>query len=93
MQKTNRWNRELGDITNDELKTFNLNLKFINEIKLRDFQFKINNKILVTNYFLHKIIKIDNDLCSSRIARKRLNVICICCLVVMRSKGFGHRQP
>ena len=39
-------------------------MKYINEIKLRDFQFKINNKILVTNSFLYKINKIDNDLCS-----------------------------
>ena len=39
-------------------------MKYINEIKLRDFQFKINNKILVTNSFLYKINKIDNYLCS-----------------------------
>ena len=39
-------------------------MEYINEIKLRDFQFKINNKILVTNSFLHKINKIDNYLCS-----------------------------
>ena len=39
-------------------------MKYINVIKLKDFQFKINNKILVTNSFLYKINKIDNDLCS-----------------------------
>ena len=53
MQRTNRWNRELGDIINDELKTYNLKLKYINEIQLRDFRFKFNNKILVTNAFLY----------------------------------------
>ena len=36
----------------------------MNEIKLRDFQFKIINRILVTNIFLFKINKKDNDLCS-----------------------------
>ena len=64
MQKTNRWNEELGNITNDELKTYDLNLKYINEIELRDFQFKINDKILLTISFLYKINNIDNNLCS-----------------------------
>ena len=44
-----RWNTELGHITNEEQNKVNSSLKYINEIKLRDFQFKINNKILVTN--------------------------------------------
>ena len=46
------------------MKTSNLNLKYINEIKLRDIQLKINNKNLVTNSFLYKRNKIDYDLCS-----------------------------
>ena len=32
--------------------------------KLRDFQYKINNNILVTNSFLAKIHKIDSGVCS-----------------------------
>ena len=32
-------------------------------MKLKDFQYKITNKILVTKHFLHKINKIDNNLC------------------------------
>ena len=32
-------------------------LHYIKEIKLRDFQFKIYNRILVTNSFLYKIKK------------------------------------
>ena len=39
-------------------------LKLFHEIKLRDFQYKINNKILVTNSFLYKINKTDNLACS-----------------------------
>jgi hypothetical protein len=38
--------------------------KVIQEIKLRDFQIKINNSILVTKTFLHKINRADNDRCS-----------------------------
>ena len=34
------------------------------EIKLKDFQFKLNNHILVTKSFLYKINKTDNDRCS-----------------------------
>ena len=47
-------------------KKYNSILKYmyIDEIKLRDYQFKINNRILVTNSFLHKINKVDNELCS-----------------------------
>lgn len=38
--------------------------KNITEMKFRDFQFKINNRILVTNTFLYKTKKITNILCS-----------------------------
>ena len=40
-------------------KKINKNLNYIKEIKLRDFQFKINNRILVTNSFLFKVKKKD----------------------------------
>ena len=33
-------------------------------MKLRDFQYKVNNKILVTNSFLFKINKIDSAVCT-----------------------------
>ena len=36
----------------------------LKEVKLADFQYKINNKILVTNSFLFKIKKINNNGCS-----------------------------
>ena len=41
-------------------------LKLFHKIKLHDFQYKINNKILVTNSFLYKINKTDNLACSYR---------------------------
>ena len=36
----------------------------IKEVKLKDFQFEINNHIIVTKSFLFKINKTDNDRCS-----------------------------
>ena len=39
-------------------------LLYTQEVKLKDFQFKINNHILVTKSFLYKINKTDNDRCS-----------------------------
>ena len=41
-----------------------VNIRNIKEVKLKDFQFKINNHILVTKSFLFKINKTDNDRCS-----------------------------
>ena len=38
--------------------------KTVAEVKIRDFQYKINNKILVTNSFLAKINKVDSELCT-----------------------------
>ena len=61
---TNKWTTELGDITSEEMKVYKRNLKYVKEIKLRDFQFKINHRILVTNSFLLKIKKKETDLCS-----------------------------
>ena len=60
----NKWITEIGDISVDEWKKFNKNLNYIKEVKLRDFQYKINNRILVTNTFLYKIKKKENNLCS-----------------------------
>ena len=53
--------QELGLITDNELKTCNTALKYIKEIKLRGFQYKVTNKILVTKTFLHRINKVNND--------------------------------
>ena len=61
---TNRWIDQLGNINDKEWKLYNSSIHGINEVKLADFQFKINNKILVTNSFLFKIKKINNQRCS-----------------------------
>ena len=56
-----------GNYSNGWLGKYQLHLKgiFRNEIeRLKDFQFKINNKILVTKSFLHKIKIIVNNTCS-----------------------------
>ena len=60
----NKWLNEVGDISVEEWKRINRNLHNIKEIKLRDFQFKINNRILVTNTFLFKIKNKETNLCS-----------------------------
>ncbi|MCG7876955.1 MAG: zinc-binding domain-containing protein [Candidatus Thiodiazotropha endolucinida] len=60
----NRWQRDLGDISKDERSQYNLALNNIKETKLKDFQFKINNRILATKSFLFKINKIDSNRCS-----------------------------
>ena len=39
-------------------------IKDIKETKLKEFQFKINNRILVTKSFLYKINKVDDGMCS-----------------------------
>ena len=49
----NKWQAEIGDITENEWKSYFLSTKKWHEVKLRDFQYKINNNnILVTNSFL-----------------------------------------
>ena len=60
----NRWQRDLGDISKEEKSQYNSALNDIKEVKLKDFQYKINNRILATNSFLYKINKIDSNRCS-----------------------------
>ena len=59
-----KWQAEMGAIGEEEWKMYYRILKLFHETKLRDFQYKINNKILVTNSFLYKINKTDNLACS-----------------------------
>ena len=59
-----KWRAEMGAIGEEEWKMYYRTLKLFHETKLRDFQYKINNKILVTNSFLYKINKTDNLSCS-----------------------------
>ena len=59
-----KWQTEMGAIGEEKWKMYHRTIKLFHEIKLRDFQYKINNKILVTNSFLYKINKTDNLACS-----------------------------
>ena len=60
----NRWQRGFGEIPKEEISKCKKALNDINEVTLKDFQFKVNNKILTTSSFLGKINKIDNKRCS-----------------------------
>ena len=51
---TNRWGDQFGNISEKEWKLYNTSIKATKEVKLADFQYKINNKILVTNCFCSK---------------------------------------
>ena len=53
----NKWQAEIGDISENERKAYFLSIKKWHEVKLRDFQYNINNYILVTITFLAKIYK------------------------------------
>ena len=55
--------QELGFINEEEHKSFNKVIHSIKEKRLKDFQYKVTNKILVTKSFLHKINKVDNNIC------------------------------
>ena len=50
-----KWQAEIVDINENEWKLYYLNINKWHEVKIQDFQYKINNKILDTNSFLAKI--------------------------------------
>ena len=62
-QRNIKWEQELGNIGDDEWRMHSLVIKSLKEVKLKDFQYKITNKILVTRSFLHRINKTDDNLC------------------------------
>ena len=59
-----KWVNIIGNISEKEWNSYNTLTKNIKEVKLQEFQFKVNNHILVTKSFLHKIKKIDNGMWS-----------------------------
>ena len=67
-EQTNKWMQELGFINDEKYKHFNRVISSINEIRLKDFQYKVTNKMLVTKSFLHKIklttISLNTAVCS-----------------------------
>ena len=60
----NKWEEELGELSKYEIVYYSSVISELKEVALKDFQFKINNKILVTKYFLIKIENIDENYCS-----------------------------
>ena len=50
-------------VSEAEMKAYNSVIPTLKEINLRDIQYKITNKILVTKSFLYRIRKIDDNLC------------------------------
>ena len=64
IELTNKWMQELGFINEEEHTSLNKVIRSIKEIRLKDFQYKVKNKILVTKSFLHKINKVDNNICA-----------------------------
>ena len=59
-----KWVNILANITQEEWNSYNDRIKNIKEVKLQEFQFKVNNHIPVTNSFLHKINKVNKDRCA-----------------------------
>ena len=55
---------EVGYINDQEWNGYNTTIKYLNEVALKDCQFKLNNKIPVTKTFLHKERIVENNLCS-----------------------------
>ena len=60
----NKWVREIGILNEYGFVNYNTAMKDLKEVILKDFQFKINNKLLVTKSFLYRIGKEDNSQCS-----------------------------
>ena len=59
-----KWMNEVEYINDQELNTYNSVIKDFNEVVLKEFQYKLTNRILVTKSFLHRIRKIEDNLCS-----------------------------
>ena len=60
----NKWIREIGILNEYDFVNYNRAMKDLKEVILKDLQFIINNKILVTKSFLYRIGKEDNSQCS-----------------------------
>ena len=61
-QGITKWEQDLGNISDEDWKMNTLVIMSLKEVKLRDFQYKITNKILVTLSFLHQINRTDDSL-------------------------------
>ena len=59
----NRWLNEVGNISEKQWENYNHVIQSVSEVKSKDFQYKITNRILVTKSFLFKINKVDDNYC------------------------------
>lgn len=59
-----RWYNEIGVIHENEYLLICKQLEYIQDIKLKDFQYKLNIKIIVTKTFLHRVKIVGDDRCS-----------------------------
>ena len=64
LYKQDKWMNEMGYINDQEWNMYNTTINNLKEFTLKDIQFKLNNKIFVTKTFLHKIRKVEDNLCS-----------------------------
>ena len=55
---------EVWYINDHKWNKYNLVMKDFNVVALKDFQYKLTSKVLVTKSFLHRIRKIEDTLCS-----------------------------
>ena len=62
-QGNTKWEQELINMSDEEWERHNKVISSLKEVKLKDFQYKITNKILVTKSFLYRINKADDNLC------------------------------
>ena len=75
-------------ITPEEWNFFNGIVRNTQEVKLKDFQFKINNHILVTNHFFIKLIK--QIMTDVPYVTEILKQLVICFTIVIRLKNSGQ---
>ena len=75
-----KWVNTIGNMSENEWNSYNTMIKNTKEVKLQEFQFKVNNPILVTKSFLLKIKKVDNDRCSfcNQESETIINVLYLC---------------
>lgn len=59
-----RWYNEIGVIDENEYLLICKQLEHIQAIKLKDFQYKLNTKIIVTKTFLNRVNIVGDDRCS-----------------------------
>ena len=84
---SSKWTYELGSIAIDDWHIYNLILNDLKEVKLKEFQYNINSRILVTKPFLYRINKTENDICS--FCQQESEIISHLFSIVQKQLNFG----